>query len=192
MAQTTPAAGAVQALTKAISFHQPHPPASAEDEKIENIHRAFLNLYLLLRSGRLYDANHPRRLATLKATYDALHEVAARHKLEARVERDGLAVSRLGAAHLPDVREEMQALAVMLRQAGIRRLSFTHKLGLEELNILAELIKVSFMTPSLAPRKYRAARRAPGGMSGGQRILRSIAWKGFSSTPKWTVKWTRC
>jgi PilZ domain len=151
--QTTPAASAVHALTKAISFHQPHPPAAVEDGKIENIHRALLNFYLLLRSGRLYDANHPKRLATLEATYDALHKVAARDKLDVRVERDGLAVSRLGAAHLPDTRGEMQALALMLRQAGIRRLSFTHKLGIEELNILAELIKVSLMTPEPGPAK---------------------------------------
>ncbi len=118
VAQATPAASAVHALTKAISFHQPHPPASAEDGKIESIHRALLNFYLLLRSGRLYDANHPRRLATLEATYDALHKIAARDKLEVRVERDGLAVSRLAAAHLPDTRGEMQALALLLQAGG--------------------------------------------------------------------------
>jgi hypothetical protein len=153
VAQATPAASAVHALTKAISFHQPHPPAAAEDGKIENIHRALLNFYLLLRCGRLYDATHPKRLATLEATYDALHKIAARDKLEVRVERDGLAVSRLGAPHLPDTRGEMQALALMLRQAGIRRLSFTHKLGIEELDILAELIKVSLMIPEPGPAK---------------------------------------
>ncbi len=159
VAQATPAASAVHTLTKAISFHQPHPPAAAEDGKIENVHRALLNFYLLLRSGRLYDANHPKRLEMLEATYDALHKIAARDKLEVRVERDGLAVSRLGAAHLPDTRGEIQALALMLRQAGIRRLTFTQMLGIEELNILAELIKVSLMTPEPGPAKI------PGGVA---------------------------
>src|SRR5450631_217335 len=163
VAQTTPAASAVHALTKAISFHQPRPPAAVEAGKIEIIHGALLNFYLLLRSGRLYDANHPKRLATLEATYDALRKVAARDKLEVRVERDGLAVSRLGTGHLPDTRGEMQALAIVLRQAGIRRISFIHKLGLEELNILAELIKVSLMTPEPGPAKI------PGGAAGAWR-----------------------
>ena len=148
-----PRSSGEQALTRAIALDEPRSPAITEDRKTRDIHRALLNFHLLLRCERLYDTHHPRRLATLETAYDALRSVVLRDKLEVRCERDGLAVARPGIAYLPDVRGEMQALASALRQAGIRRMLFTQTLRLEELNILAELIKVSLITPGQTPAK---------------------------------------
>jgi hypothetical protein len=111
-----------------------------------DIHRALLNFHLLLRCQRLYEVGHPQRIASLRLAYDSLHSVAGRTKLELQVMRDGLLSSSLGAALLPDATGEMLALSSALRQAGIRRLCFLPKVRLQELDILAELIKVSLMT----------------------------------------------
>ena len=100
-------------------------PAIADDRKNADIHRALLDFHLLLRCERLYEKNHPQRIATLNATYESFHRAVLRDKLEILVERDGLAVPRLGKANLPDARGEMQALSGVLQQAGIRRLLFT-------------------------------------------------------------------
>jgi PilZ domain len=120
---------------------------AAETDKIANIHRAMLNFYLLLRSQRLYEVSHPQRFATLGLAYDSLRSVARHHKFELQVRRDGLSSSALGDALLPDATGEMLALASTLRQAGIRRILFLPKVSQEEVDILAELIKVSLMTP---------------------------------------------
>ena len=119
---------------------------AVEGDKIANIHRALLNFYLLLRCQRLYEVDHPQRIATLGLAYDSLRSAVGRHKLELQVMRDGLASSALGDAYLPDATGEMLALSSALRQAGIRRISFLQKVRLQELDILAELIKVSLMT----------------------------------------------
>ena len=121
-------------------------PAAVEGDKIANIHRALLNFYLLLRSQRLYEVDHPQRMATLGLAYDSLRHVVERQKLELRVMRDGLASSALADALLPDATGEMLGLSSALRQAGIRRISFLPKVSQEEVDILAELIKVSLMT----------------------------------------------
>jgi hypothetical protein len=121
-------------------------PTGVDGDKIANIHRALLNFHLLLRCQRLYEAGHPQRIATLGLAYDSLHSVVGRNKLELQVMRDGLVSSSLGAALLPDATGEMLALSSALRQAGIRRLCFLPKVRLQELDILAELIKVSLMT----------------------------------------------
>jgi len=122
-------------------------PAVANDAKMAEIHRALLQFHLLLRCGRLYDKNHPKPLANLEKAYAAIRSVALTTALEVRVDREGLAVPHGGGGHLPDVRGEMRTLSGVLRQAGIRSMVFTTKLGLDELNILAELIKVSLVTP---------------------------------------------
>ena len=121
-------------------------PPGVEGDKIANIHRALLNFYLLLRCQRLYEVDHPQRITTLGLAYDSLRSVVERNKLELHVMRDGLASSALGDALLPDASGEMLALSSALRQAGIRRLCFLQKIRLQELDILAELVKVSLMT----------------------------------------------
>jgi PilZ domain len=91
--------------------------------------------------------------------------------------RDGLASSALGDALLPDSGGEMLALSSVLRQAGIRRLSFLQKFRLQEVDALAELIKVSLITKG---------QEIPGQMSaktsdGDARLARDVWWiKGFA------------
>jgi hypothetical protein len=119
---------------------------TVENDKIANIHRTMVNFYLLLRSQRLYEVSHPQRFATLGLAYDSLRSVAGHHKFELHVRRDGLSSSALGDALLPDATGEMLALSSTLRQAGIRRILFLPKVSQEEVDILAELVKVSLMT----------------------------------------------
>jgi hypothetical protein len=114
-----------------------------EGDKIAKIHRALLNFHLLLRCQRLYEVDHPQRIATLGLAYDSLHSVVGHHKLDLHVMTDGLA---LGEALLPDATGEMLALSSALRQAGIRRISFLPQVRPQEVDILAEFIKVSLMT----------------------------------------------
>jgi len=121
-------------------------PTAVEGDKIANIHCALLNFYLLLRCQRLYEVDHPQRIAALGLAYDSLRSVIEHQKLELHVMRDGLTCSALGDALLPDATGEMLALSTALRQAGIRRISFLAKVRLQEVDILAELIKVSLMT----------------------------------------------
>ena len=64
--------------------------------------------------------------------------------------RDGLAASASGSTYLQDDRGEMLALAGALLQSGIKQISFTKNLGLAELNIFVELIKVSLIAPAQA------------------------------------------
>ena len=119
---------------------------AAEGDKVANIQRALLNFYLLLRCQRLYEVDHPQRIATLGLAYESLRSIVEPRKLELKVMRDGLASSALGDALLPDATGEMLALASSLRQAGIRRITFLPKVQLQEVDILAELIKVSLIT----------------------------------------------
>jgi PilZ domain len=139
-------------------------PTAVEGDKIANIHGAMLNFHLLLRSQRLYEVDHPQRIATLGLAYDSLHSVVGRHKLELQVMRDGLVSSALGDSLLPDATGEMLALSSVLRQAGIRRISFLPKVSQEEVDILAELIKVSLMTMGQASAAPTAAQ--PSGQAG--------------------------
>jgi PilZ domain len=123
------------------------PPTIVDDRKIADIHRALLDFHLLLRCERLYDKNHPQRITSLNTAYQSFHRAALRDRLEILIERDGVVIPRIGKENLPDARGEMQALSSVLQQAGIRRLLFTSNFRLEELDILAELIKVSLVTP---------------------------------------------
>lgn len=137
---TTPAQEIGAAVNAALNS------TAIEGDKTENIHRTLLNFYLLLRCQRLYKVDHPQRTATLGSAYESLRSVIGRHKLEVQIMRDGLASSALGDALLPDSSGEMLALSSVLRQAGIRRLSFLQKFRLQEVDALAELIKVSLIT----------------------------------------------
>jgi hypothetical protein len=90
---------------------------------------------LLLRSERLYDRNHPRRLQSLDTSYEALHDFAgALSGIEIHVERGGLVAPKLSDAHLPDGRGEMQSLALDLQRAGIQALGFARQFNVGELD----------------------------------------------------------
>ena len=146
VAKREPSANGRSAPDQAVAVNAAFSSPAPEGDKITNIHRALLNFYLLLRCQRLYEVDHPQRIATLGLAYESLRSVVGQHKLELQVMRDGLASSALGDSLLPDTTGEMLALSNVLRQAGIRRLSFLQKISPQEVAILAELIKVSLMT----------------------------------------------
>jgi PilZ domain len=141
----------VPAPAKATVSDKSSTPPVPEGSRVAGIHRVLLHFHLLLRCERLYDKRHPQRLATLETACDSFHNILLREKLELRIERGGIAVSTRGAACLPDARGDLQTLATTLLRAGIRQISFTPKLRIEEVDALAELIKVSLLTPEFAP-----------------------------------------
>jgi len=121
-------------------------PASATDQKTIEVHRALRNLHLLLRSERLYVKDHPLRLDSLDSAYDSIRNATEiLGGLEIRVERGGLVAPRIGDAHLPDARGEMQALAIDLQRAGIHVMTFSKKFHVGELDTLAGLVKASLL-----------------------------------------------
>jgi len=121
-------------------------PARATDQKAIEVNRALRNLHLLLRSERLYEKDHPLRLDSLDSAYDSLRSTTEiLGGLEIRVERGGLVAPRIGDAHLPDARGEMQALAIDLQRAGIHALAFSKKFHVGELDTLARLVKTSLL-----------------------------------------------
>ena len=124
------------------------------DPKAMEAHRALRTLHLLLRSERLYEKNHPRRLDSLDGAYDSLKNTSEiLGGLEIRVERGGLVVPRISDTHLPDARGEMQALARDLQRAGVDTLIFSRKFHVGELDTLAQLIKASLLR-SEGPAKH--------------------------------------
>ena len=121
-------------------------PASVMDQKAVEVQRALRNLHLLIRSERLYEKDHPHRLDSLDAAYDSIRNAAEMlGGLEIRAERGGLVAPRIGDAHLPDARGEMQALALELHRAGIHALVFSKKFHVGELDTLARLVKASLL-----------------------------------------------
>ncbi len=121
-------------------------PAAAMDHKAIEVNRALRNLHLLMRSERLYENNHPRRMDSLDSAYDSIRNATEiLGGLEIRVERGGLVAPRIGDAHLPDARGEMQALASDLQRAGIHALAFSKKFHVGELDTLARLVKTSLL-----------------------------------------------
>jgi hypothetical protein len=133
----------VQALPGKLA---PRTKAVGIDPKLNEVHRAMRSLHLLLRSERLYEKNHPRRLDSLDGAYDSLRNTAdILGGLEIRVERGGLVVPRLSDSHLPDARGEMQALARDLQHAGIGTLLFSKKFHVGELDTFARLAKASLL-----------------------------------------------
>jgi hypothetical protein len=121
-------------------------PASAIDHKAIEVHRALRNLHLLMRSERLYENNHPRRIDSLDCAYDSIRNATEiLGGLEIRVERGGLVAPRIGDAHLPDARGEMQALAIDLQRAGVHVLAFSKKFHVGELDTLVRLVKASLL-----------------------------------------------
>jgi hypothetical protein len=121
-------------------------PASAPDHQAIEVQRALRNLHLLIRSERLYEKDHPRRLDSLDSAYDSLRNAAEiLGGLEIRVERGGLVAPRIGDAHLGDARGEMQALAIDLQRSGIHALAFSKKFHVGELDTLTRLLKASLL-----------------------------------------------
>lgn len=121
-------------------------PAGTTDHKAIEVHRALRNLHMLLRSERLYEKDHPRKLDSLDSAYDSIRNATEMlGGLEIRVERGGLVAPRVGDAHLPDARGEMQALAIDLQRAGIHALVFSNKFHVGELDTLARLVKASLL-----------------------------------------------
>src|SRR5437899_5275462 len=116
------------------------------NQKATEIHRALRSFHLLLRSERLYEKNHPSRLDSLDGAYDSLRHIAeVLEGLEIRVERGGIVAPRIGEAHLPDARGEMQALATDLQRAGIHALTFSKKFHVGELDTLTRLMRESLL-----------------------------------------------
>jgi hypothetical protein len=138
---STPRAS-LRALANAVS----RVPAGTLEQKAIDVHRALRNLHLLMRSERLYEKDHPRKLDSLDTAYDSIRNATETlGGLEIRVERGGLVAPRIGDAHLPDARGDMQALAIDLQRAGIYALSFSKKFHVGELDTLARLVKASLL-----------------------------------------------
>jgi hypothetical protein len=146
-ASSKPAADAVPHSVHALPGKlTPRTKPVGIDPKLNEVHRAMRSLHLLLRSERLYEKNHPRRLDSLDGAYDSLRNTAdILGGLEIRIERGGLVVPRLGDGHLPDARGEMQALARDLQHAGIGTLVFSKKFHVGELDTFARLAKASLL-----------------------------------------------
>ena len=131
---------------------------STPDARIGGLIHALRCLHLLLRSERLYDRNHPRKLQSLDTSYEALHDFAgALNGIEIHVERGGIVAQKLSDAHLPDARGEMQSLALDLQRAGIQSLAFARQFNVGELDTLAQLFKASLLRPEDAIRRLGSA-----------------------------------
>jgi len=175
-----------QLPVKGIAENATPNPTAVEGDKIANIHGAMLNFHFLLRSQRLYEVDHPQRIATLGMAYDSLHAVVGRHKLELQIMRDGLISSALGDRLLPDATGEMLALSTALRQAGIRRISFLPKVSQEDVDILAELVKVSLMTMGQASAAPTGAQ--PSGQSSGRAAAKTADKEAVRTRDAWWIK----
>lgn len=145
--------GAAQPATRVAPRPLSTTSVSADPSGQIDVPKALRSLHLLLRCERLYDQNHPHRLDSLDAAYDALR-VAAAHLsgLELRIERGGIVAPKISEAHLPDVRGEMHALAADLQHAGIQTLAFSRKFHVGELDTLAHLTKASLLKSTVPAR----------------------------------------
>ena len=132
--------------SRPISGGAPEAGAPAPDARTVGLIHALRCLHLLFRSERLYERNHPRRLQSLDTSYEVLRDFAnALNGIEIHIERGGLVVPKLSDAHLPDVRGEMQSLALDLQRAGIQSLAIARQFHVGELDTLAQLFKASLL-----------------------------------------------
>ncbi|MGB2592816.1 MAG: PilZ domain-containing protein [Candidatus Acidiferrum sp.] len=116
------------------------------DARTAGLMHALRCLHLLIRSERLYDRNHPRRLQSLDTSYESLRDLAsALNGIEIHIERGGLVAPKISDAHLPDVRGEMQSLALDLQRAGIQSLVIARQFHVGELDTFAQLFKASLL-----------------------------------------------
>ena len=88
--------GAAQPATRVAPRPLSTTSVSADPSGQIDVPKALRSLHLLLRCERLYDQNHPHRLDSLDAAYDALR-VAAAHLsgLELRIERGGIVAPKI-------------------------------------------------------------------------------------------------
>lgn len=117
------------------------------DYHAEEAQLALRQFQLFLRSERLYEKNHPRRLDSLEAAYEAVHLVAAAtaEGFAIHVERGGLIAPRISEDHLPDPKGELHILADELQRSGIYRIEFARQFHVGELDTLAQLMKASLL-----------------------------------------------
>jgi hypothetical protein len=135
-----------RSASRPLSGAAPSVSSPTPDARTAGLIHSLRCLHLLFRSERLYDRNHPRRLQSLDASYETLHDLAgALNGIEIHIERSGLVAPKLSDAHLPDVRGEMQSLAQDLQRAGIQSLAFARQFHVGELDTLAQLFKASLL-----------------------------------------------
>ena len=126
---------------------------TSPESKSADLHQALRQFHLLLRSDRLYDKNHPRRLQSLEDAYESLRALANDLAgIEIEVQRTGLVVPKLGDSHLPDLKGEMAQLAADLQRSSIHTLVFNRQFHVGELDTLVRLVKDSLLV-SEAPSK---------------------------------------
>ncbi|MGH9744455.1 MAG: PilZ domain-containing protein [Candidatus Acidiferrum sp.] len=70
---------------------------------------------------------------------------SALNGIEIHIERGGLVAPKLGDAHLPDARGEMQSLARDLQRVGIQSLGIARQFHVGELDTFAQLFKASLL-----------------------------------------------
>jgi hypothetical protein len=118
----------------------------ATETKSADMHRALRQLHLLLRSGRLYDKNHPRRLQSLEDAYESLRALAVDlNGIEIEIQRGGMIVPKIGEHQVLDLKGDMAGLAADLQRSGINTLVFAAKFHVGELDTLARLTKDSLL-----------------------------------------------
>ncbi|MGB6667293.1 MAG: hypothetical protein WBE73_03035, partial [Candidatus Acidiferrum sp.] len=142
----THAEPAARSASRPFSGTKHEAASPTPDARTAGLIHALRCLHLLIRSERLYDRNHPRRLQSLDASYETLRDFAsALNGIEIQIERGGLVVPKLNDAHLPDVRGEMQSLALDLQRAGIQSLGIARQFHVGELDTFAQLFKASLL-----------------------------------------------
>ena len=134
----------VRSASRPLFSGAPEVAAPTPDARTAGLIHALRCLHLLFRSERLYERNHPRRLQSLDTSYEVLRDFASSlNGIEIHIERGGLVVPKLGDEHLPDVRGEMQSLALDMQCAGIHSLAIARQFHVGELDTLAQLFKAS-------------------------------------------------
>ncbi len=136
----------VRNASRPLFGEAPEAAAPTPDARTAGLIHALRCLHLLFRSERLYERNHPRRLQSLDTSYEVLRDFAsALNGIEIHIERGGLVVPKLSDEHLPDVRGEMQSLALDMQRAGIHSLAIARQFHVGELDTLAQLFKASLL-----------------------------------------------
>ena len=130
----------------------------ATETKSADMHRALRQLHLLLRSGRLYDKNHPRRLQSLEDAYESLRALAVDlNGIEIEIQRGGVIVPKIGEHQIPDLKGDMAGLAADLQRSGINTLVFAAKFHVGELDTLARLTKDSLLVSGESSKRGKNA-----------------------------------
>ena len=126
--------------------------------KSTELHRALRQFHLLLRSNRLYDKNHPRRLQSLEDAYESIRTLAVdMNGIEVEIQRNGLIVPKLGEGQLPDLKGEMAQLAADLLRSGVTALIFKRQFHVGELDTLARLVKDSLLVSEASSKRGKNA-----------------------------------